>query len=81
VHVAGSELGGEAVALLVEDEERMVADGLKVTVVRRLLLRPVDGTLGAVDIERYPLVRGTGRRVLGQCRVETNESLIVLFLP
>ena len=37
--VARSELGGQAVALLVEHEERMVADGLEVAVVRRLLLR------------------------------------------
>src|SRR5437667_11985245 len=35
--VARSELGGQAVALLIEGEERMVADGLEVAVVRRLL--------------------------------------------
>jgi hypothetical protein len=57
VDVAGSELGREAVALWAEDEERVIADGLKVAVVRGLLLRPVDRALGAVDIERHAPVR------------------------
>jgi len=43
VDVARPKLGREAVALWAEDEERVVADGLKVAVVRGLLLRPVDG--------------------------------------
>jgi hypothetical protein len=52
--VAGPEFGREAVALGVEDEERMVADRLKMAVVRGLLLRAVDWALGAVDIESHP---------------------------
>jgi hypothetical protein len=51
--VARSELGGQAVALLIEDEERMVADGLEVAVVRRLFLRAVHRTFGAVDVEGH----------------------------
>jgi len=54
VDVARPELGREAVALRVEDEEGVIADGFKVAVIRRLLLRPVDRALGAVDIERHP---------------------------
>ena len=33
VDVAGPERGGQAVAVLVEDEERMIADGLEVAIV------------------------------------------------
>ena len=54
VDIARPERGREAVALRVEDEERVVADGLKVAVVRRPLLRSVDGALGAVDVEDHP---------------------------
>jgi hypothetical protein len=57
VHVARPELGCEAVALGIEDEEWVVTHGLEMAVVRRLLLGAVDGTLGAVDIERHPLSR------------------------
>jgi hypothetical protein len=57
MHVAGPELGREAVALRVEDEERVIANSFKMAVVRRLLLRPVDRAFGAVDIERQPPVR------------------------
>ena len=49
VDVAGSELGREAIAARVEDEERAIADGLEVAVVGGLLLRLVDWALGAVD--------------------------------
>ena len=37
--------------MLVQDEEWMVADGLEVAVVGRLLLRAMDRTLGAVAIQ------------------------------
>ena len=51
VDIARPELGREAIAARVEDEERVIADGLEVAVVGGLLLRPADRTLGAVDIE------------------------------
>ena len=51
VDVARLECGGEAVAALVEEEERVITDGLEVAVVGRWLLRPGHRTLGAVDIE------------------------------
>ena len=51
VDVARPERGGEAVAALVEEEERVTTDGLEVAVAGRLLLRPGHRTLGAVDIE------------------------------
>jgi len=43
VDIARTELGREAVTLGVEDEEWVIADGFKVAVVRRLLLRPWTG--------------------------------------
>src|SRR5574337_316410 len=58
----------------------MVADGLEVPVVRRLLLRAVDRTLRAVDIEGHaPGERARGL-VLYQGRIEARESLIVSLL-
>src|SRR3989454_7396809 len=39
VDVAGPEFGGEAVALRVENGQRVIADGLEVAIVRGLLLR------------------------------------------
>jgi hypothetical protein len=57
VDVARPELGREAVALRVEDEEWVIADRLEMAVVCGLLLRPVYRALGAVDIQRHPLVR------------------------
>jgi hypothetical protein len=50
VDVARPERGGQAVALVVEDEERIRADGLDVTVIGRFLLRAVSRTFRAVDI-------------------------------
>ena len=53
VEVAAPDKEAEAsqtVAVLVEDEQRMVAPRLEVTVVGRLLLGAVDRALGAVDI-------------------------------
>ena len=55
VHIPRPELGGEAVAVLVEDEERMVADRLEVAIVGRLLLGAVDWALRAVDIEDHAM--------------------------
>jgi hypothetical protein len=53
VDVARSEFRGEAVAGGVEDEERVIADGLEVAIVRGLLLLPMDGALGAVDVKNH----------------------------
>ena len=57
VHVARAEFDREAVALRIEDEERMIANGLEVAIVGGLLLGPVDRALRAVDIESHPPVR------------------------
>jgi hypothetical protein len=78
VDVAGPERGGEAVAVLTEDEERVIADGLKVAVVGGLLLRPVDRALGAIDVEGH--ASGLGRCALHQLRIEAREPLIVPLL-
>src|SRR5215475_5957730 len=53
VDVPRAKLRRETVAPGVEDEERVIADRLVVAVVRRLLLRPVDRALGAVDVEDH----------------------------
>src|SRR5207249_8456722 len=62
VDVARPEFGGEAVAVLVEDEERMVADRLEVAVVGRLLLRALGRALGAVEALQavWPQLRALG---------------------
>lgn len=78
VDVAGSERGGQAVAVLVGDEEGMVADRLEVAIVGRLLLGAVDRTLGAIDIEGHALGRRPHPLVLHQFRIEANESLLDL---
>ena len=64
----------------VEDEERVIADGLEVAVVGGLLLPTVDGTLRAVDIEDHAPGRRSRRRALNQFRIQVGESLIVPLL-
>jgi hypothetical protein len=66
VDVPRPEFRSKAVAVLVEDEERMVADRLEVAVVGRLLLRAVDWALGAVDIQDQPPRERVGRLMLHQ---------------
>ncbi len=77
---AWPERGGQAVAVLVEDEERMLADGLDVAGVGRLLLRAVDRALGAVDIQDQAPRERAGRLMLHQVRLEASESLVVPLL-
>jgi len=77
---ARPELGSEAVPVLVEDEEGMVADGLEVAVVGRVLLPAVNGTLGAVDIEGHAPRGRQGGVVLQQVSIEAREPLIVPLL-
>jgi hypothetical protein len=64
VDVAWPERGSETVAVLVEDEERMIADGFEVAVVRGLLLGAVDRALGAVDIQDQAPRERAGRLML-----------------
>jgi hypothetical protein len=82
VDVARPERGGKAVAVLVEDKQRMIADGLEVAVVGRLLLRAVDRTLGAVNIQDQAPLERSGRLALQQQQVsmEASESPIVPLL-
>jgi hypothetical protein len=80
VNVAWPERGGQAVAFLVEDEERMLADGLDGAGVGRLLVRAVARTLGAVGIQDQPPRERAGRLVLHQVRIEAREAQIVPFL-
>src|SRR6266511_3391703 len=68
------------VALAVENEERMVADGLEVAVVRRLLLCAVNRALGAIDVEDHASRGPAHRLALHHVRVEASESLIVVLL-
>ena len=76
VDVAWPELGGDAVAVLVEDEQRMTADGLEVAGVGRLLLRPVDRARGAVDIEGHAPGRRPGGFTLHQLRIAAREPVV-----
>jgi hypothetical protein len=72
--VTWPESGDEAVAVPVEDEEGVVADGLKVTVVGGLLLSPVNRALGAVDIQDQTPRERAGCLVLHQVRIEAREA-------
>jgi hypothetical protein len=80
VDIAWSESCGEAVAFGVEHEERVIADGLEVPIVRGLLLRPVDRALGTVDVENHPAGGRAGRRTLNEFRVHAGQSLVVPLL-
>jgi hypothetical protein len=55
----------------------MVADGLEVAVVGRLLLRAVDRALGAVDIQDQAPRERAGRLMLHEVRIEASESVVV----
>ncbi len=55
VDVARPERGGQAVAVLVEDEERVVADGLEVAIVGGLLLGAPCTGLSELSISRVPV--------------------------
>ena len=68
MNVDRPELGRETATVLVEDEERMLADGLEVAVIDRLLLRAVDRTLEAVDIEGHAPDGRPGGFVLHELR-------------
>jgi hypothetical protein len=78
VDVTRPELGRKAVAVWVEDEQRMIADGLEVAVVGGLLLRPPCTGLSELSISRVTRRFGDRvRRVLDQCCVEANKPLVV----
>jgi hypothetical protein len=77
---AWPERGGQAVAVLGEDEDRMLADGLDVAGVGRLLVRAVDRALGAVEIQDQPPRERGSRLMLPQVRSEARESLVVRLL-
>ena len=80
VDVARSELRGKAVALWVEHEERVITHRFEMTVIGRLLLRPVDRAFGAVDVEDHP-PRGRARHgMLNEVRVQPSGALVVVLL-
>jgi hypothetical protein len=54
-----------------------VADRFEMAVVGGLLLRPVDGAFGAVDVERHGLAGQSRCRGLNQVCVQVIESSIV----
>jgi hypothetical protein len=51
-----------------------------VAVVRGLLLRPMDGALGAVDVQRHASAGRSRRHVLDQVRVHASQSGVVPLL-
>jgi hypothetical protein len=55
VDVAGTQLGGQAVALAVKvkQQQRMITGGLEVAVVRAVLLPAMDPHFGAVHVQHY----------------------------
>ena len=54
MHVAGPKLRRQAVALAVEQQQRMITGGLEVIVVGALLLLAVDRDLGGIHIQNHP---------------------------
>ena len=54
VDVARAQFRRQAVALVVEQQQRMIAGGLEVSVVGALLLAAVDRDFGAVHVQHYP---------------------------
>ena len=54
MHVAGPQRGGHAVAVLVEQKQRVVADGFKVPVIRAPFLCPMHRTLAGIHVEHDP---------------------------
>jgi hypothetical protein len=80
VNGAGPERGGQAVAALGEDEERIRTDGLDVAVGGRRLVRAVDRALGAVEIQDQPPRERAGRLMLHEVRIEASESPVVRLL-
>jgi hypothetical protein len=55
VHVAGPQFDSQAVAFPIEQQERVIAGGLKMSVVGALLLVAIDRDLSAVDVQHDPL--------------------------
>ena len=78
--IAGAQLRREAVALGIEHEERVVADGLEMPVVRGLLLRAVDRAFGTVDVEDHPPRARPCRRMLNQVRAQASQSVVIPLL-
>jgi hypothetical protein len=60
--------------------QRLVDFGPEVPVVRRLLLRAVNGALGTVDVEDHSPRARAGRGTLNQVRVDGSQSLVVPLL-
>jgi hypothetical protein len=50
VDVARAKLGGQAVALAIEQQQRVIAGGLEVSIVGSVFLLAVDGDLGAIHV-------------------------------
>ena len=55
MHVAGPQRSGEAVAVLSEQKQRVVADGLEVSVIGAPFLRPVHRALARIHVEHDPV--------------------------
>src|SRR5262249_28979599 len=80
VDIPRTQLRCKAVAFRVEDKERVIADGLEVSVVRGLLLRSVNGALRTVDVKDHAPRARAYRRMLDQIRVQASQSLVVPLL-
>lgn len=80
MRVAGPERCGDAVAVLIEQKQRVVADGFKVPVIRAPFLRPMYRALARIHIEHDPVGR---RRQLGlgeQFPIHSHQPEEILLL-
>ena len=80
VDVAGPQLGGEAVAFPIEQQQGMVAGGFKVAVVSALLLLAINRYFGAVHVQHYPARRIDCFRPGDQLPVERGQPGKVFLL-
>jgi hypothetical protein len=80
VHITGPQLGGQTVALAAEQQERVIAGRLEVTVVRAVLLLAVHRDLGRVHVQHNAL-RGIDRLGFGdQLPIHRRQPGEILFL-
>ena len=79
MHVAGSELCRQTIAVAVEQQQRVVTDRLEVSIVGAAFLLTVDRALGRVYVENDTLGVIRGFRLADQLPVHRHQPKQVLF--
>jgi hypothetical protein len=74
LHVAGPQLGRQTVTFPVEQQQRMIAGGLEVTVVSALLLLTVNADLGGIYVQHHSLRGGDGFCFADQFSIDPGQT-------